>query len=137
MLLLCCYGLAGIQYFRQALLLSANHIMGLVLCLLHRSCMYIRFFHMIHVLYFHYKCREVGRILKLGGPKKNFRGEAFFSEIFLTFYIEILKYRGILSPKTSFEGQSRAFRTYIYYLYNFRGKEWQNIGAAMAPLAPL
>ena len=68
--------------------------------------------------------------------KKKFPRRGFFPEIFLNFYIEILKYWGILSPKTSFEGQSRAFRTYIYYLYNFRGEAGQNIGGAMAPLAP-
>ena len=72
----------------------------------------------------------------IGGAKKKFRGEAFSSEFFLTFYIEILKYQGILSLETTFEGQCRAFRTYIYHLYNFRGEAWQNIGGGHGPPGP-
>ena len=43
--------------------------------------------------------------------KKKFPGEAFSLKFFLNFYIEILKYWGILSPETTFKGHSRAFKT--------------------------
>ena len=85
-----------------------------------------------------YEEEAIGRILRWG-PKK-ISGARLFPLKFFDFLHrnphEILKYRGILSLKTTFEGQNRAFRTYIYYLYNFRGEAGQNIGGAMAPLAP-
>ena len=68
--------------------------------------------------------------------KKKFPRRGFFPEIFLNFYIEILKYWGILSPEITFEGQSRAFKTYINYLQNFRGEAGQNIGGGHGPPGP-
>ena len=58
--------------------------------------------------------REVGRILRLGGPTKSFRGEAFSPDFFLNFQKEMLEFRGILSPETTFEGKIGTLRTYLY-----------------------
>ena len=48
-------------------------------------------------------------------------------------YIEILEHQGILSTERTFEGQSRLLRTYMYYLYKFRGKALQNIVGPWPP----
>ena len=59
---------------------------------------------------------EVGRILRLGGPKKNFRGGAFSPEIFWIFQTEILEFRGILVPENISRARLGEFRGYLLLL---------------------
>ena len=75
---------------------------------------------------------EVGRILRLGGPKKNFRGGAFSPEIFWIFQTEILEFWGILVPENISGGNPEV----IYYFYYFHGEAGQDYWGAMALLAP-
>ena len=59
---------------------------------------------------------EVGRILRLGGPKKNIRGGAFSPEIFWIFQTEILEFRGILVPENISRARLGEFRGYLLLL---------------------
>ena len=81
--------------------------------------------------------REVGRILRLGGQKKIFSRRGFFSRNFFDFLQRNPRISGYFEPWNNFWGQEWGTQNLlISYLYNFRGEAEQNIGGAMAPLAP-